>query len=75
MKEIHPDSGERLRHIFAHQVYGLAPTEIIYRIARNFILGFSDEVTIEKDNLRQADALPYAKEGNLQKLLNDLYGR
>ena len=73
MKEIYPDSDERLRHIFAKQVYGLAPTEIIYRIARNFILGFSDDVMIEKDNLRQADALPYAKEGNLQKLLNRLY--
>ena len=74
MKEIYPDNDERLRHIFAKQVYGLAPTEIIYLIARNFILGFSDEVMIEKDNLCQADALPYAKEGNLQKLIDRLYG-
>lgn len=73
MKEFFPDSDDRLRHIFAHQVYGLAPTEIIYRIARNFILGFSDEITIEKDNLRQADALPYAKEGNLPELIDKLY--
>ena len=27
-----PDDAERLNHIFAKQVYGCAPTEIIYRI-------------------------------------------
>lgn len=74
MKEQFPDNKERLRHIFAEQVYGLAPTEIIYKIATSYILGFSDEIEIEKHNLRLADSLPYAKEGRLQELLEELFG-
>ena len=73
MKELFPNSDDRLRHIFEKQVFGLAPTEIIYRISRNFILGFSEETEIGKDNLRQVDALPYAKAGTLSKLLDKLY--
>ena len=73
MKELHPDDAERLNHIFAKQVYGLAPTEIIYRIARSFILGFSEDIHIEKDNLKLCDALIYAKEGTLEEKLNELF--
>ena len=73
MKQEFPDEEERLNHIFAHQVYGLAPTEIIYRIARAYVLGFSDDIEIKKDNLRMADATPYAKEGRLNELLAELY--
>lgn len=40
MKKQFPDSKERLTHIFEKQVYGLAPTEIIYKIATSYILGF-----------------------------------
>ena len=73
MKEKYPDTEERLKHIFEKQVYGLAPTEIIYRIAINFILGFTDETDTFRHNFRQTDTLPAAKEGNLQALLNELY--
>lgn len=73
MKKIFPDKNERLKHIFEKQVYGLAPTEIIYRIATAFVLGFDEEVNIQKHNLRQADALPYAKDGRLQELLDELF--
>lgn len=74
MKELFPNKEERLRHIFEKQVYGLAPTEIIYRIAISYILGFDDEVKIPKHNFRQVDSLPYSKEGRLQELLDELYG-
>ena len=74
MRKLYPDDEERLSHIFEEQVYGLAPTEIIYRIAVNFILGFSDKVSIPKHNLKQADTLPAAKEGKLLELLDKLYG-
>ena len=73
MKQLYPDNEERLRHIFEKQVYGLAPTEIIYKIAISYILGFSDEIEIPKHNFKQVDALPYAKEGKLQELLDELY--
>lgn len=68
-----PDSTERLRHIFEKQVYGLAPTEIIYQIALHFILGFSEEVAIEKHNLLQFDSLPSAKDGTLEDKLDNLF--
>lgn len=41
MRQAFPDDNARLEHIFAKQVYGLAPTEIIYRIAISYILGFA----------------------------------
>ena len=74
MQRLFPDKMDRLRHIFEKQVYGLAPTEIIYKIATNYILGFDEEVQIKDHNFRQADALPYAKEGNLEELLDELFG-
>lgn len=73
IKELYPDRNERLKHIFEKQVYGLAPTEIIYKIATSYILGFDLEVVVEKHNFRKVDALPYAKEGTLQKLLDTLF--
>ena len=74
MKAQFPDSKERLRHIFEKQVYGLAPTEIIYQIALSYILGFNEDTKDIKHNFRQLDALPYAKEGTLQEKLDELFG-
>lgn len=73
LKALYPDGEERLRHIFADQVYGLAPTEIIYRIATNFILGFDEDIQIPKHNFRLLDALPYAKEGTLKQKLEEIF--
>lgn len=73
MKEIYPNKEDRLKHIFEKQVYGLAPTEIIYKIATSFILGFDEEVKIKNHNFKQVDALPYAKEGTLEAMLDELY--
>ena len=73
LKKAFPDESERLQHIFSKQVYGLAPTEIIYQIALHFILGFDNGNTITEHNLRQADALPLAKNGMLEKQLNLIF--
>ena len=73
MKELFPNKGERLRHIFEKQVYGLAPTEIIYKIATSYILGFDDEVKITKHNFKQVDALPYAKDGTLAQKVDEIF--
>lgn len=75
MKELFPNDKERLKHIFEHQVYGLAPTEIIYKIATSFILGFADNTDELKHNFKQFDALPYAKEGTLKQKLDELFGK
>lgn len=73
MKKSFPDEKERLRHIFEKQVYGLAPTEIIYNIAKNFILGFDDSANAFKHNLKMLDTLPFAKEGTLSSKLDEIY--
>ncbi len=73
MKAVFPDDGERIIHIFEHQVYGLAPTEIIYRIATTYILGFDTDGKIGRHNFRQLDALPYAKEGTLSRKLDECF--
>lgn len=75
MKELFPDGAERLRHIFANQVYGLAPTEIIYQIAKNFILGFAEDAAIEKHHLRLLDSLEYAKSESLEAKLEEVFGK
>ena len=74
MKELFPDETKRLQHIFAKQVYGLAPTEIIYRIAMSYVLGFNDELIITEHHLRKADAVPVAKAGKMNELLDGVFG-
>lgn len=73
IKEEIPDSKDRLNHIFSKQVYGLAPTEIIYRIAENFILGFADDIEIEKHNLRLLDSLASIQKDEFEDDLVDLF--
>ena len=73
MKKLFPDDKERLNHIFGKQVYGLAPTEIIYKIAKAYILGFDDKVNVEKHNFKLLDATPYAKDGTLEAVLDKVF--
>lgn len=74
MKELYPDGNDRLDHIFAKQMFGLAPTEIIYRIAIAFILGFDENAADRKHNFKLYDALPAAKEGRLEQELDKVFG-
>ena len=73
MKELYPDDMERLQHIFSKQVYGLAPTEIIYKIATNFILGFDYTGKIKENNFRKADSLEWVKNGEFEEKLDGLF--
>lgn len=75
LRRAFPDRNERLHHIFARQVYGLAPTEIIYKIATNFILGFDKDVTIADHHFKLLDALKYAKAGTLEAELDKIFGK
>ena len=57
-----PDENERLKHILEHQVYGFAPSEIIYNIARNFIFGFDDKAkNIDHSHVVCLDTIPFAR--------------
>lgn len=73
LKALFPDDAERLSHIFSKQVYGCAPTEIIYRICLRYILGFSNKINIEKHNIILCDTLEYAKEGTTEEELQKLF--
>ena len=69
MRRLIPDDHKRILHILRRQVYGFAPTEIIYRIATRYILGFDPSFQPEQSNFRQVDTVPYAKEGRMKDLL------
>ncbi len=73
MRELFPDDKERLNHIFSKQIYACAPTEIIYRIAVSYILGFAGDVGIKNYNIKLCDTLKYAKEGNLEEKMKEIF--
>lgn len=73
MRQAFPDDNARLEHIFAKQVYGLAPTEIIYRIAISYILGFAKGHGITAHHIRQADTLEFAKAGTMERALDKIF--
>lgn len=57
-----PDPEERLKHILEHQIYGFAPSEIIWNIARNFVFGFDEKAkNIDQSHIVLLDTIPYAK--------------
>ena len=74
LKSAFPDGKERIRHILQKQVYGMAPTRIIYLIATNYILGFDDELQKSDHNFVQADAAEAAKQGTLAELVDTYFG-
>ena len=71
-----PDRNERLKHILEKQVYGFAPTEIIYNIARNFIFGFDENLqNIDQSHIVCLDTTPYAKgQGDFEEKCDELFG-
>lgn len=69
LKKAFPDESKRIRHILEKQVYGMAPAEIIYRIATNFIFGFDEEMKTLTHNFRMADAISAPKAGKLEEMV------
>ncbi|MBR5426793.1 MAG: DEAD/DEAH box helicase family protein [Clostridia bacterium] len=74
LKRAYPDEKERIRHILREQVYGMAPTRIIYLIATNYILGFDPQLKAETEHFVEADAALAAKNGELQALVDRYFG-
>ncbi len=67
-----PNDKERIKHILENQVYGLAPSNIIYKIATTFIFGnYSDQIL--QKNFKMLDAYPYAENGTLEKKLDEIF--
>ena len=75
MKSLYPNDEDRIKHILECQVFGFAPTQIIYDIAMSYIFGFDEAgKKISRRNFFQVDTLPYAEQGTLQKLVNEKLG-
>lgn len=76
MKRAYPDEKERLRHILEHQIFGIAPSEIIYRIATHYILGFTDDPAFAHldTNFAQVDSAKLAQEGKLADYVEKTFG-
>lgn len=75
MCELFPDDRARLNHILEEQVFGIAPTEIIYKIATNYILGANGEVGGScYTNFVKADSAELAKQGKLAEFVEQAFG-
>ena len=75
MRAAFPDDRERLDHILERQIFGIAPTKIIYEIATHYILGFHDEVGQGCDvNFELADTAELAKNGELEAYVEHFFG-
>lgn len=76
LEEQMPDNAARLKHILEQQVYGFAPSEIIYNIARNFIFGFDEtSKNINESHIVCLDTVPYAKgEMDFEAKCAELFG-
>ena len=75
MRQLYPDDGERLKHILENQVFGIAPTKIIYQIATHYILGYDNEIGEGLDtNFVCADSAEMAKDGTLSDFVEKTFG-
>lgn len=75
LKSLYPDAKERVKHILECQVFGFAPTQIIYDITMSYIFGFDEDTHfISRRNFFQEDTLPWAEHGRLQELVNKKLG-
>ena len=75
LKAAYPDVQDRIRHILQEQVFGMAPTRIIYLIATNYILGFDEELKHSIHNFVEADAAEASKQGTLDALVEQHFGK
>ncbi|NLD45669.1 MAG: restriction endonuclease, partial [Clostridiaceae bacterium] len=73
MKGKIPDNEKRLKHILENQLYGLAPSDIIYHIATNYIFSFDTGNTIDRKNFKCVDTRPAVKNGKLNELLEETF--
>lgn len=67
-----PDGKQRIKHILEKQIFGAAPTEIIFNIAKNFVYGRFEGIST--DNLKHLDLAPLAKEGIMVEKVREVFG-
>lgn len=67
-----PFEEERIKWIFEKQLYGFAPSNIIYNISNNFIFGEFDY--IRKRNIIECDLVPIVEAGKLEEKIKEVWG-
>ncbi|MHC8965603.1 Eco57I restriction-modification methylase domain-containing protein [Priestia aryabhattai] len=72
LREQIPNSEERIKWILENQVYACAPSNIIYNIAKNYVL--ADFKDISTANIVECDLTEYAKNSNAKTKLQELFG-
>ena len=73
LREAIPDEDERIRWILEHQLYGCAPSNIIYNMVKNYVYaGFPE---INHGNLLELDLTEAAKEGRVNQVLAERFGK
>ena len=70
LADVIPDRNERLTHILENQIYGFAPSEIIYNIAKNYV--FSGYAGIGSSHLVCRDLTELAKSGGKLEMKFDV---
>lgn len=62
LAEVLPEPEKRIKHILENQIYGFAPTEIIYNIAHNYLFGFAKQAEqLNDSHLVLLDTTPFAR--------------
>lgn len=64
---------ECIKHILENQVYGLAPTNILYNITLSTIFSDTDGLNIKTNNIKQYDLLADAKDGTARQAVMTLF--
>lgn len=67
-----PFEEERIKHIFEKQLYGFAPSDIIYNISKNFIFGEFENLKVK--NIVKCDLVPVVKEERLKEKIKEVWG-
>ena len=62
-----------IKHILEAQVYGLAPTNILYNITLSTIFSGTEGVDVKTDNIKQYDLLTDAKNGTAKQAVMTLF--
>ena len=73
LKEAIPNEDERIRWILKRQLYGCAPSNIIYNMVKNYVYAGFPEV--DDSNLLELDLTEAAKEGRVKQVLAERFGK
>jgi len=73
LREVIPDEEERIRWILERQLYGCAPSNIIYNMVKNYVYAGFPEV--DNGNLLELDLTEAAKAGQVKQVLAERFGK